>query len=250
MEFIDAYRLTNNQAYLDRAITLGDFIMSGEDNRMGGGLYWFEAVSVDCTDESNCIKAANTTAYASFVASELYKETNSNVYLDFAIRTYQWNYDTLRDASDNLYWNDIKISNGQINPVKWSYNAAMMIMSGVNLYEITDEVAYLNQAIATSQSAYSRFTRVANDQLFYSANDAWFNVELMTSFIKLSDHTASVNNYIQTFINNIDYAWENARTPDGRFYEDWSGNVEGRSSWLLHQACMIEAYGRAAKFTE
>ena len=250
MEFIDAYRLTNNQAYLDRAIILGDFIMSGEDDRMGGGLYWLEAVSDQCVNEENCIKAANTTAYASYVASELYKETNINNYLDFAIRTYEWNYNTLRDASDNLYWNDIKISSEQINPVKWSYNAAMMIMSGVNLYEITDDMAYLNQAMSTAQSAYSRFTRVTNDQLFYTANDPWFNVELMTSYIRLSEYKPTVSTYVQTFINNIDYAWENARTADGRFYEDWSGAVEGRSRWLLHQACMIEAYGRAAKFLE
>lgn len=247
MEFIDAYRLTNNQAYLNRAIKLGDFIMSGEDNRLGGGLYWLEAVSKNCTNESNCIKAANTTAYASFVASELYKETNMNGYLDFAKRTYQWNYDNLRDT-DNLYWNDKSISTGQINPVKWTYNAAMMIMSGVNLYEITNDSAYLNQAIASARSAYSKFTRVVNDKIFYQGNDSWFNVELMTAFIELSKHDLKSKDYVQTFIDNLDYAWENARTADGRFYEDWSGQNEGRSKWLLHQACMIEAYGRASKF--
>lgn len=248
MEFIDAYRLTNNQAYLDRAIILGDFIMSGEDNRLGGGLYWLEAVSIGCTNEENCIKAANTTGYASFVASELYKETNLIGYLNFSKRTYQWNYDTLRDTSDNLYWNDKSISTGQVNPVKWTYNAAMMIMSGVNLYEITNDSAYLNQAIATARSAYSKFTSVVNDRIFYQRHDPWFNVELMTAFIELSEYDTKSKDYVQKFIDNADYAWENARTPDGRFYEDWSGVNEGRSKWLLHQACMIEAYGRAAKY--
>lgn len=250
MEFIDAYRLTNNQAYLDRAIKLGDFIMSGEDNRLGGGLYWLEAVSKECTNEANCIKAANTTGYASFVASELYKETNLIGYLNFSKRTYQWNYDTLRDTSDNLYWNDISISTGQVNPVKWTYNAAMMIMSGVNLYEITNERTYLDQAIATARAAYSKFTSVVNDRIFYQRHDPWFNVELMTSFIELSEYDTKSKDYVQTFIDNADYAWENARTSDGRFYEDWSGQNEGRSKWLLHQACMIEAFGRAAKFKE
>ena len=37
MELIDAYRLTADQFYLDRAITITDFIMSGEDSRLGGG---------------------------------------------------------------------------------------------------------------------------------------------------------------------------------------------------------------------
>lgn len=249
MEFIDAYGLTKDQAYLNRAITIGDFIMSGEDDRRGGGLYWLEEVSGGCTNEPNCIKAANTTGYGSFVASELYKLTNSSKYLTFAKRTYQWNYNTLRDNSDNLYWNDIDIETGQVNSTKWTYNAAMMIMSAVNLYEITNDATYLNQAIATARSAYSKFTSVVNDRIFYIGHDSWFNVELMTSFIKLSKYDLKSKDYVKTFIDNIDYAWENARTADGRFYEDWSGRNEGRSEWLLIQACMIEAYGRAAKFT-
>ena len=248
MELIDAYRLTKKQFYLDRAITLGNFIMSGEDNRKGGGIYWLESVSEGCNGEPNCIKAANTTAYGSFVASELYKETHTENYLTFAKRTYQWNYNTLRDSSDNLYWNDIHITTGQVNPQKWTYNAAMMIMSGVNLYEITNESTYLEQAISTARSAFSKFTRVTNDRIFYVGNDSWFNVELMTSFIKLSKYDSKSKDYVQTFIDNADYAWEHARTDDGRFYEDWSGNNEGRSKWLLHQACMIEAFGRASKF--
>lgn len=248
MELIDAYRLTHDQFYLDRAITITDFIMSGEDARMGGGLYWFEGVSTSCNSETNCIKAANTTAYAAFVASELYKETNEAQYLSFAQRTYEWNYNTLRDPSDNLYWNDIHIGTEEINITKWTYNAAMMIMSGLNLYEITSEQTYLNQASATANSAFSRFTKVTNDQLFYPAHDSWFNVELMTAFIELSEYYPQSKEYVEVFIRNADYAWENARTSEGLFYEDWSGNNRGRYYWLLHQAALIEAYGRAALF--
>ena len=248
MELIDAYRLTGEQKFLDKAVTITEFIMSGEDSRMGGGLYWLEAVSKDCNSGQNCIKAANTSAYATFVASELYKETGEANYLSFAERVYEWNYNTLRDPSDDLYWNDISITTGQVNPVKWTYNAGMMIMSGVNLYEITKDKAYLDQAIATARSSFSKFTRVINDQLFYQTNDPWFNVELMAAFIKLSDYDAKSKDYVEVFIKNADYAWEHARTDDGLFYEDWSGNNPGRYYWLLHQACLIEAYGRAALF--
>ena len=121
-------------------------------------------------------------------------------------------------------------------------------MSGVNLYEITGEQTYLNQAIATANAAFSRYTKVVNDQLFYPEHDSWFNVELMTSFIKLSEHYPKAKDYVEVFIKNADYAWENARTSEGLFYEDWSGNTQGRYYWLLHQAALIEAYGRAALF--
>lgn len=246
MEFIDAYKLTSEQKYLDKAIILTDFIMSGEDGRMGGGLYWFEAASKNCQTGPNCMKAANTTAYAAFVASDLYKLTKDSKHLAFAKKVYDWNYKTLRDKSDNLYWNDINIGTGQINPTKWTYNAAMMIMSGVNLYEITKDRAYLEQAIITARNSFSRFTKVIKDQLFFQTNDSWFNVELMTSYIKLSEHDAKSKDYVEAFIKNADFAWKNARNSEGQFYEDWSGTAPGRYYWLLHQAALIEAYGRAA----
>lgn len=250
MELIDAYRITKEQKYLDRAVAITAFIMSGEDARMGGGLYWLETEARDCSAGPNCMKAANTSAYAVYVTSELYKETNDAQYLSFARRVYEWLYSTLRDPSDHLYWNDINIGNGQINPTKWTYNAAMMIMAGVNLYEITREDSYLRQAVATARSSFSKFTRVVNDQLFYQTNDPWFNVELMSAFVKLSEYDATSKEYVEVFINNADYAWEHARTEDGHFFEDWSGNKPGRFYWLLHQACLIEAYGNAAMFNK
>ncbi|SKB85168.1 Glycosyl hydrolase family 76 [Salegentibacter salinarum] len=248
MELIDAYRLTDNQFYLDRAITITEFIMSGEDSRIGGGLYWFEGVSTDCTTDSNCIKAANTSAYAAYVTSELYKITEDPQYLTFAERVYKWTYDTLRDPSDNLYWNSIHINTEEINTRKWTYNAAMMIMSGINLYEISDEEFYLDQSIATARSAHSKFTSVINDRLFYETNDPWFNAELMTSFIELSEYDSKSKDYVEVFIRNADYAWENARTSEGQFYEDWSGNNRGRYYWLMHQAALVDVYARASLF--
>lgn len=245
MELVNAYRLTGDQSYLQKAILVADFIMSGEDDRMGGGLYWMESVSKSCQDGPNCMKAANTTAYGAFVGTELYKITKDDKYLSFAKRLYNWNYNTLRDKSDNLYWNDINIGTGQINPAKWTYNAAMMILSGVSLYEITKDQNYLDQAIATARSSFSKFTRVIKDQLFFQTNNPWFNVELMKSFIALSAYDEKSKEYVDVFIRNADYAWTNARNKEGQFYEDWSGSDPGRYYWILHQSCMIEAYGMA-----
>lgn len=247
MELINAYRLTENQFYLDRAVAIAEFIMSGEDDRLGGGMYWLESVSRDCVSDPNCIKAANTTAYGAYVGAELYKLTSDNNYLTYAKRLYAWNYNNLRDT-DNLYWNDRHITTGEVNPTKWTYNAAMMILSGISLYEITKEQQYLDQAIATARSSFSKFTKVVHDQLFFPANDPWFNVELMKSYVVLSEYDETSKGYVDTFIRNADYAWKNARNGQGQFYEDWSGINAGRYYWLLHQACMVEAYGLAALF--
>jgi rhamnogalacturonyl hydrolase YesR len=250
MELIEAYRLTNKPFFLQRAITVTDFIMSGEDNVLGGGIYWFEAMGAGCTGGPNCIKCANTTGYGAYVAAEMYKLTNDVRYLNFAKRTYLWNYNTLRDPGDNLYYNSKHVITQQIDATKWTYNAAMMIMSGVDLFEITGDQNYLTQATATAQSAFSKWTSVRNDMLFYPANDSWFNVELMTSYIKLVPHVPQADQYVKVFINNLDYAWTNARNSQGQFYEDWSGNSQGRYYWLLHQGALVEAYGRASLYLD
>ncbi|NVN19086.1 hypothetical protein GUA46_12100 [Muricauda sp. HICW] len=248
MELIKAYELTGDAFYLNRAKTVTEFIMSGEDSRMGGGLYWFEAESTNCTGGANCMKAANTSAYAAYVTSKMYQLTNESQYRTFAERVYEWNYNTLRDPSDNLYWNDINIATEQINTTKWTYNAALMIMAGVNLYEISDDQEYLNEAIATARSAYSKFTSIVNGQIFYQTHDSWFNVELLSAFVQLSEYDSKTDEYIDVFIKNMDYAWDNARNAEEQFFEDWSGNSEGRYYWLLHQAALIEAYGVVALY--
>ena len=70
----------------------------------------------------------------------------------------------------------------------------------------------------------------------------------MTAFIELSEYDSTSENYVKLFIKNADYAWKNARNSEGQFYEDWSGNSQGRYYWLLHQAALLEAFGRAAIF--
>lgn len=70
----------------------------------------------------------------------------------------------------------------------------------------------------------------------------------MTAFIELSEYDSSAAKYVEVFIKNADYAWENARNEEGQFYEDWTGNSQGRYYWLLHQAALIDAFGRAALY--
>ena len=70
----------------------------------------------------------------------------------------------------------------------------------------------------------------------------------MTAFIELSEYDPRSRDYVEVFIDNADYAWKNARTAEGQFYEDWTGNSKGRYYWLLHQATLVEAFGRASLF--
>ena len=121
-----------------------------------------------------------------------------------------------------------------------------MITNNILLYEITKEISYLQEARAIASSSYRYFTRTAQSQLFFPDHDSWFNVCLFRGYLDLYRHDANALNYVNTFINNADYAWKNARNSYDLFYEDWSGVKQGRDKWLLQQAALVEIYGRIA----
>lgn len=52
--------------------------------------------------------------------------------------------------------------------------------------------------------------------------------------------------YLDAYQESLDYIWENARSENGLFSSDWSGNQEDEKKWLLTQAAMAEMYSRIA----
>ena len=58
----------------------------------------------------------------------------------------------------------------------------------------------------------------------------------------------NAGNYIKTFINFLDYAYENARLSNGLFYEDWTGATPKRAEQLLMQDAALESLGMIALY--
>jgi hypothetical protein len=125
-----------------------------------------------------------------------------------------------------------------------------MLSAACMLYQATQDGAYLADAKTMAKASYDYFTRPVGDLgRFFPDHDPWFNVILFRGYLDLYTIDKNVaNEYINTFIMNADYAWDHARTKDGLFYEDWSGNRMGRSYWILNQAVMVEVYSRISIF--
>jgi rhamnogalacturonyl hydrolase YesR len=245
LDLIENYEITKNQAYLDRAKELAVFSLTGEDNRTGGGLYWSEQNRTNPESDLN-MKAVSSTAFTVTYLLKLYQHTGDQQYLNFATRLYTWLNKYIKDPVNNLFWNDIRIRDNFVNTTKWTYNSGAMISNNVLLYEITKDDAYLTEARTIASSTYTNFTRTFEGKLFFPNHDSWFNVCLFRGYLDLLRHDASAQNYVNTFIQNVDYAWEHARNEHELFYEDWSGVNQGRDKWLLQQAGLVEMYGRIA----
>ena len=250
IDLVEAYELTGEQKYLDRAKRIVNFLKSGEDDIFGGGLWWNESLkNVPGNGDSNKPSCAN--GFATLFLLRYYSvcpQSEKADVLAFAKRLYGWLVENLRDPSDGCYWND-KSASGSINQTKWTYNTGAMISNGVHLYRITGEQTYLNQAIASAEGSYSYFVRPNGGiALAYPNHDPWFTIKLVRSYMEIEPYYKNAGNYISSFIFFLDHAWENARTPEGLFYEDWTGASEGRSEQLLMQDAALESLGAVALY--
>jgi uncharacterized protein YyaL (SSP411 family) len=241
IDYIDAYRVTKNPKYLEKAKEVMEFIMSGWSDDFGGGVSWLEGVR----DQ----KPACSNGKATVLAIKLYQATGDQKYLDLGTRFYNWMMNTLKDDSLNIVWNSLGIQAGSSHVSKeaYTYNTGTMIQSAVRLYTITKDQKYLNDAQALAEGSYSYYVKFTDQNVPYIEDLPWFIVVLFRGYQELYevDHKPK---YIEALIASADWAWENARDPEGLIFRDWTGekDEEKQPKWLLDESCMAEMYARIA----
>jgi hypothetical protein len=125
---LDAYIRTKDKKDLALGKDMYDFIMTGYDQVLGGGIYWKEG---DKSSKNTCSNGPGA-----LVALQMYQATKQKFYLDTAIKIVKWTDSKLR-TPENLYYDNIRTSNGRLGKATFSYNTGTMLESYVYLYEIT-----------------------------------------------------------------------------------------------------------------
>jgi hypothetical protein len=250
ISLMEAYHITKEPRFLERAARIVPFLESGFDNMLGGAIWWNEDEK-NISGNANSNKPACANGYATLFLLEYYKacpETERAAVLSFAKSLYKWLFENLRDPADKCYWNDLNTA-GAVNKTKWTYNTGVMIQNGVRLYQITGEQRYLNEAIESAQGAYDFFVKTRNNIPFtYPDHDPWFNTKLLRGYIDLQPYYKNADNYIQAYYKFTNYGYDNARNSSGFFYEDWTGGSPKRYYILLMQAAVVESYGSLALY--
>lgn len=241
IDFTDTYQLTKDKKYLDKAALIWNFIESGTDSLLGGGIYWCEQKK----------KSKNTCSNApgSVFALKLFKATNDSTYFKKGKALYHWTKEHLQDSTDYLYFDNIRLD-GKIGKAKFAYNSGQMMQSAALLYQLTKNPAYLKDAQNIAKECYNYFftdfTPTSGEAFkMIKKGDIWFTAVMLRGFIELY-HLDKNQTYIEAFNNSLDYAWKNARDEKGLFNTDLSGNNKDDKKWLLTQAAMVEMYGRLA----
>ncbi len=208
----DAYLATQNNFYLEKAKGALAFSLSGEDNVLGGGIY-FQETFVSLPVQKNTICSAVTM----LSCMKLYEITQDRQYLDAAIRINDWTVENLLDKSDNLLWDAKMVADGSVNTQKWSYNAGFMIRSWLKMYQATKDEKYLSQAKATLASSEAKWYNSINGAL----NDpGYFAFSIIDSWFDMYD-TDKNTVWLTKAFHAINFIHNKLRDGNGRYPEHW-----------------------------
>ena len=236
IDYSEAYLNTKDEKYIDKAKEVFDFIISGWDDKLSGGVYWLEGHFDH--------KPACTNGMSTLAALKLYKCTKDPKYLDWGKRFYQWMHDHLRNPK-GIYYNDIKMD-GKINEVYYTYNTGSMLEASVMLYHFTKENAYLEEAKLVAENAYTFFSKTdAYGNVNLTIDLPWFVTVLFRGYEALYqvDHQPK---YINAVADALNKAWTNAADRYGLLTAKWATTEQAKRKpkWLLDQACIAELYAR------
>lgn len=237
LDFCSLFEKTQNVKYLERAKELYEFIYSGWDDELGGGIFWCE--------QKRQSKNTCSNAPGAVLGVKLYEATDDKSYLDKAIKTYAWTKDNLMDNEDGVYWDNISLT-GRVDKRKYTYNSGQMIEAGVLLYKHTNNNVYLLDAQKTALGTYQFFTKKAdtiNEEMLFYPNSPWFNVILFRGLkaLYLVDNNPE---FINTMKENAFYAWRNTRDSKGLLGNNWIEKNENQFKWLLDNVSMIELFSQ------
>jgi hypothetical protein len=136
LALLEAHWLTRDPEHLRRADDALAFVLNGEDQQLGGGIYWHE--------QSRRSKNSCSTGPAIVACLRLYQSTGNENYRVAAQRLYKWINSRLRDG-DNLFFDRVDLA-GRVERTKFSYNTAMMIVANCEWFDVTSDPRYLDDA--------------------------------------------------------------------------------------------------------
>jgi uncharacterized protein YyaL (SSP411 family) len=230
----EVHELTKEPKYLDRAAATFRFVMSGEDDKLGGGLYWRETQK---TSKNTC-----TNAPAIVSALRLHQLTRDDAHLATARRVHAWTRAKLQDA-DGLYLDHIRLD-GRLDRRKFSYNTALMIRASCLFHEITGEEAHLQEAQRLARAAEKHWIRADGAV----ADSGCFAHLLLESLLEL--HRRDRDPHWHALVSRcLTHLHGTIRRSDGRYPHRWERGRGRpmRETTLLNQASPARIYWLAAR---
>ncbi|RDC58233.1 glycosyl hydrolase family 76 [Pedobacter chinensis] len=200
------YQVTKDEKYLNAVKTLWTDIIGGwNETYADGGVAWMKTQPYS--------KNACSNGPASLLAIRLFNVTKDDQYKQWAVKIYEWQKNTLFERASGAVYDNINGNTNVISQVALTYNQGTFMASAVELYQVTGDKAYLNDAQKVANYTLTKCIDSSNNILRNEGDgdNALFKGIFMRYFIILlqqQDLNEAYRTKFETFLNNnAQIAW-------------------------------------------
>jgi hypothetical protein len=233
MALVETYEVLKDAKYLDRAEAALKYVLSGEDEKLGGGIYWRES---DRASKNTC---SNAPSAAACIA--VYRHRKDPKYLAKARSIYDWTRKNLRDPEDGLYWDNMDLA-GKIEKTKWTYNSGLMLRTAIDLDKIKQDKDLENDAGELMRSSIEQWLDFEGN--WGIKDEAKFSHLLFENWAYHLSHNkpADLSKAFPIFQRPLANLHDKLRSADGHYGSRWDKAPTQPKYALIDQASAARAY--------
>lgn len=231
----DRRRQTEAHHALQLAKRTMAYVLSGEDEVLGGGIYWRES---DRASKNTCSNAPSAVA-----AYALYQATGTPGYRVAGDRLLGWVLRTLQDPEDLLMWDNVRLD-GSIERTKWSYNTALTVRALLMASEVGSELGAPEQLRALARRMANAAVARWVDPSTGAVRDGSAFAHLFVEALVEASDSLGIDWYRQVATRALVCLHEEARDPQGIYPNSWATvTTEPLEEWtLMDQAAAARGF--------
>ncbi len=227
---VETAHLLGDDSYLEFARDTMEYVLSGEDDVLGGGIYWRES---DKASKNTCSNAPSAVA-----AYLLYQATGEERYKEAGDRLLDWLLPRLQDPEDHLMWDHQRLDGG-IDEAKFSYNTALTFRALRLRAELCDDpnLAARDRQEAQRMAA-AALARWQDPDTGALRDSACFAHLLVEALLELDPA------YAEPVARALTYLRARCADPVSRYPERWDADTAGPLAKvnLIDQASAVRAF--------
>jgi predicted alpha-1,6-mannanase (GH76 family) len=209
----NAYQITGNSDYLDKAKSGFQRIWNGSYDPVNGGMFW----DFNHSGKNSCINYPTVIA-----AMKLYAITKDEAYFTKAQNIYAWSRANLFNPQNGRVA-DNKVGNNNPGYTDYTYNYGTCIGASMLLYKATNTKTYLDDAKLSAN--YVKSTMCDGNGILPAEgnwNEQGVLKAILAQYLVLLLPEDEQGVYAKWIDNNIHSAWQNRDAVWGIMYRDYT----------------------------